>query len=262
MTPFINCCLDYSWKIATFYAPALILPLPPRDSLICHTVFKLTYKVQERVFKHFFPAKVNFLNISSSPIFPSRFEILNSTLSTMLSFVMLRQIGRTSLARTMLIYRLYMLTIIPTIFIGSVITFIIAMKLYFRARSYLYPIAMPKILITEDNVRKADEIRDLIEKIQEKDPHIDIDMKLREKCPDLEEQVLQGIAFFPIREKGNPKHFWDKETIASLIKVAQEKAKPPNCPNGCNKELRLEETVSTELQDKIIEFLTNLYQEI
>lgn len=218
----------------------------------------------------FFPTKVDPLNISSSPIIPSRFKILNGTLSTTLSFLILHQTERVSLARTMLIYRLYMLTIIPLIFIGTVTIFLLFMELYFRARSHLNLIPMPDILTTEENLRKAKEIKDLIEKIKQKDPLLDFDdivddinMKLREKCPDLEEQILQGIAFLPVKEAGNPKHFWDKEeTIAPLIKAAQNKAKPPNCPNGCNKELKLEEEVCTDLQDKIIDFLTNFYQEL
>ncbi|MEK7339462.1 MAG: hypothetical protein AABZ92_01970, partial [Verrucomicrobiota bacterium] len=159
-----------SWtSTINFFAPVLILPYCSKaftcsNTLVCHALYKLTYKIQEHAFKYFFPEIPDPFSEPSSlvvPNTPNKFEPLNSCLTTSISFLILNQIRGPALAKVLINYRLYMIELSLANFAFLTATSMVALRIY----KNLYPIQKTQMTITEENLAKAKEIKSLIEKL-------------------------------------------------------------------------------------------------
>ena len=154
---------------AIFFEPVLVFPFCSKtfthsNTLACHALYKLTYKIQESAFKYFFPETSDpFLQPPSllSCFVPSKFEVLNSCLATGISFLILNQIRAPALAKVLINYRLYMIGLPLVNFallINSIIISVAVLRIYRMIKSYLYPTQKPQMTITQENFAKAKEI--------------------------------------------------------------------------------------------------------
>lgn len=260
---------EYSCQNAiTLIGSTNLAPCLPYQAITCHLLQHLSYKVQEKAFVYLFPPSYNEavyhqnLIQHGAPIAnrgrneyetgcSKKFEILNHGFASILTLLLVKPIGWGSLDTFILIHYLFVIRILAVQVVATTII-LVHEKIHqsIEGLQQRIPIFFNSTRVPKPNLPAKEKARKILELLKglQKIPTFEARVDLPDTFIDW---ITTTIPAYPIKEKDNPLHFWDITTLENLLK----KSLIPNCPNGCGRKLELENTISTDLQDKIIKLL-------
>ncbi len=266
---------NYFYKKAIMNAFTLIgsssmTHCPLHQVITCHLLQYLIYKVQKKAFIYLFPNHYNESlyqqNLARYGViiadrgrdeyrnkYPKRFKVLNKAIASTVTLLLLKPFRWNALNKLIVIQYLFTIRflVIQTAF--KVFIFMLQ-KIHQYLQQTMHTFFKPSLIPKPNSLaqKNGKRIIELLTEFEEKFPNT---LENLEQSTDLLDWITRKIPIYPVREKNNPPHFWDTETIKGFI----EKSSTSHCPNGCRKKLELENEVDTNLQTKIIEVLEKAY---
>ena len=253
-----------------------VTPCPLYQTITCHLLQDLIYKVQKKAFMHLFPMHyseslyqrnltqhgtvvANRGRDEHRNTYPKRFKVLNKAIASTITLLLLKPLKWSILNKLVVIQ--YVFTIRVFVMQTTLKILIFVLQKIHQLVKYLQQtidifskqklIPKPSDLALENGKR----IKELLAKLEEKSPSVLANLEQSTDFPI--DYVTHETPIHPVKEKDNPLHFWDIETIKELLKQSSN----PKCPL-CREKLELENEIDVNLQAKIIELLEKTYDSV
>lgn len=243
-----------------------VTPCPLYQTITCHLLQYLIYKVQKKAFMHLFPMHyseslyqrnlaqhgtivANRGRDEHRNTYPKRFKVLNKAIASTITLLLLKPLKWSILNKLVVIQYVFTIRVFVMQTTLKILIFVFQ-KIHQSVKHLQQNKLIPKPNdLAQKNGKK---IKDLLAELEEKFPNVLENLGSTDFPIDY---VTHGAPIHPVKEKNTPQHFWDIETIKKIF----ENSLTPNCPNGCGRKLELENEVDTNLQTKIIELLEKTY---
>ena len=244
---------------------------PLHQTITCHLLQYLIYKVQKKAFIHLFPSHYNESlyqqNLAQYGVFiadrgrdehrnkyPKRFKVLNKAIASTVTFLLLKPFKWNALNKLIVIQYLFTIRVSAMQTTLKILIFMLQ-KIHQYLQQTMHTFFKPSLIPKPNSLaqKNGKRIKDPLIELEENFP--DALENLEQSTDLLMDSITYKTPIYPTKEKNNPLHFWDIETVKKFF----EKSSIFNCPNGCGKKLELENEVDTNLQTKIIEVLEKAY---
>lgn len=256
-----------------FIGSSNITPCPLYQAVTCHLLQCLIYKAHKKAFMHLFPIHYseslylrNLVQHGSivanrgrdehRNAYSKQFKVLNKALASTTTLLLLKPLKWSILNKLIAIQ--YIFTIRVFVMQTTLkILVLILQKTYQLAQKVqqIFDTFFKQKLIPKPNdlaQKNGERIKELIVELEEEFPNV---LEKLEQSTDFPvDSITYGSCIYPVKEKNNPKHFWDIETIKEIFKQSSN----PKCP-VCREKLEFENEVDTNLQAKTIKLLEEAY---
>ncbi|WP_138107030.1 hypothetical protein [Candidatus Rhabdochlamydia sp. T3358] len=247
-----------------------ITPCPLNQAITCHLLQYLIDKVQKKAFIHLFPShydkslyQQNLAQYGNSIAnrgrdehrnkYLDRFEVLNKAIASTLTFLLLKPLKWNALNKLVVIHYLFTVRVFAMQTALEMLVF--ALQKIHQSIKHLQQTILiffkPNLIPKPNDLaqKNGKRIKELLAELEKNFPN---ELKNLEQSTDFPmDSITYKLPIYPVKEKNNPLHFWDIETL----KIFFEKSSTSHCPNGCGKKLELEDAVATDAQDEIINLL-------